>query len=38
MIDTFLKDNPVYEKATKNDLAPVRTVCNSARSMLGKKK
>jgi hypothetical protein len=38
MIDTFLKDNPVYEKATKNDLAAVRTVCNSARSMLGKKK
>ena len=38
MIRHFLKDNPVYEKATKNDPAAVRTVCNSARSMLGKKK
>ena len=38
MIDDFLKNNPVYEKATKNDPAAVRTVCTSARSMLGKKK
>ena len=38
MIDPFLKDNPVYEKATKNDPAAVRTVCNDARTMLGKKK
>jgi hypothetical protein len=38
MIDHFLKDNPVYEKATKNDPAAVRTVCNGARAMLAKKK
>ena len=38
MINDFLKNNSVYEKATKNDPAAVRTVCNSARSMLGKKK
>ena len=38
MISDFLKNNQVYEKATKNDPAAVRTVCNSARSMLGKKK
>ena len=38
MISDFLKNNQVYEKATNNDPAAVRTVCNSARSMLGKKK
>jgi hypothetical protein len=38
MIDTFLKDNPVYEKATNNDPAAVKAVCNGARAMLGKKK
>ena len=38
MIGQFLKDNPVYEKATNNDRAAVRTVCNDARTMLGKKK
>jgi hypothetical protein len=31
MIDTFLKDNPVYAKATNNDPAAVKTVCNGAR-------
>jgi hypothetical protein len=38
MIRQFLKENPVYEKATNNDRAAVRTVCNDARTMLGKKK
>ena len=38
MIGNFLKDNPVYEKATKNDRAAVKTVCNDARAMLAKKK
>ena len=38
MIDQFLKDNPVYKKATNKDPAAVRTVCNSARSLLRKKK
>ena len=38
MIGQFLKDNPIYEKATNNDRAAVRTVCNDARTMLGKKK
>ena len=38
MISQFLKDNPIYEKATNNDRAAVRTVCNDARAMLGKKK
>ena len=38
IIREFLKGNPVYEKATNNDRAAVRTVCNDARTMLGKKK
>jgi hypothetical protein len=38
MIRQFLKENPVYEKATNNDRAAVRTVCNDARTMLSKKK
>ena len=38
MIGSFLKDNPVYEKATNNDRAAVKTVCNGARAMLAKKK
>jgi hypothetical protein len=38
MIQQFLKENPFYEKATNNDRAAVRTVCNDARAMLGKKK
>jgi hypothetical protein len=38
MIRHFLKDNPVYEKATNNDPAAVRAVCSGARAMLGKKK
>ena len=38
MIDQFLKVHPVYENATKNDRAAVRTVCNDARTTLGKKK
>ena len=38
MIDQFLKEHPVYENATKNDRAAVRTVCNDARTTLGKKK
>jgi hypothetical protein len=38
MIDQFLKEHPAYEKATNNDRAAVRTVCNDARTMLGKKK
>ena len=38
MIGNFLKDNPVYEKATNNDRAAVKTVCNGARAMLAKKK
>jgi len=38
MIGQFLKEHPVYEKATNNDRAAVRTVCNDARTMLGKKK
>ena len=38
MIDAFLKDNPVYAKATNNDPAAVKAVCNEARAMLGKKK
>ena len=38
MIRHFLKDNPVYEKATNNDPAAVKTVCDSARAMLAKKK
>ena len=38
MIAQFLKDNPVYEKASNNDRAAVRTVCNDVRAMLAKKK
>jgi len=38
MIRQFLKENPVYEKATNNDRVAVRTVCNDARAMVGKKK
>ena len=38
MIDLFLKEHSVYENATKNDRAAVRTVCNDARTTLGKKK
>src|ERR1700692_2735287 len=38
MIGNFLKDNPVYEKATNNDPAAVKTVWNGARAMLAKKK
>jgi len=38
MIGQFLKEHPVYEKATNNDRAAVRTICNDARTMLGKKK
>jgi len=39
MIPQFLKENPVYEKATNNDRVAVRTVCNDARAMvIGKKK
>ena len=38
MIRQFLKENSVYEKATNNDRAAVRTVCNDARAMVGKKK
>jgi hypothetical protein len=38
MIGQFLKEHSVYEKATNNDRAAVRTVCNDARTMLGKKK
>jgi hypothetical protein len=38
MIGNFLKDNPVYEKATNKDPAAVKTVCNGARAMLAKKK
>jgi hypothetical protein len=38
MISQFLKENPVYEKATNNDRAAVKTVCNDARAMVGKKK
>ena len=37
MIPQFLKENPVYEKATNNDRVAVRTVCNDARAMVGKK-
>jgi hypothetical protein len=37
-IRQFLKENPVYEKATNNDRVAVRTVCNDARAMVGKKK
>ena len=32
MVRHFLKDNPVYEKATNNDPAAVRTVCGGARA------
>jgi hypothetical protein len=38
MIRQFLKENPVYEKATNNDRVAVRTVCNDARALVGKKK
>ena len=38
MIGQFLKEHPVYEKVTNNDRAAVRTICNDARTMLGKKK
>jgi hypothetical protein len=38
MIPQFLKENPVYEKATNDDRVAVRTVCNDARAMVGKKK
>ena len=38
MIPQFLKENPVYEKATNNDRVAVRTACNDARAMVGKKK
>ena len=38
MTGNFLKDNPVYEKATNKDPAAVKTVCNGARAMLAKKK
>jgi hypothetical protein len=37
MISQFLKENPVFEKASNNDRAAIRTVCNDARAMLGKK-
>jgi hypothetical protein len=37
MIDAFLKDNPVYAKATSNDPAAVKTVCNGARAMLARR-
>jgi hypothetical protein len=37
MIRQFLTENPVYEKASTHDRAAVRTVCNDARAMLGKK-
>ena len=37
MIRQFLKENPVYEKASNNDRAAVRTVGNDARALLGKK-
>src|SRR5215831_9480167 len=30
--------SPVYEKATNNDRVAVRTACNDARAMVGKKK
>src|SRR4029077_10673964 len=38
MIRQFLKENAVYEKATDNDRVAIRTVCNDARAMVGKKK
>ena len=38
MIGNFLKDNPVYQKATNNDPAAVKTACNGARAMIAKKK
>ena len=38
MIGQFLNEHPVYEKATNNDRAAVRTVCNDARALVGKKK
>ena len=38
MIGQFLKEHPVYDKATNNDRTAVRTVCNDARTMLAKKK
>lgn len=38
IIRQFLKENPAYEKANNNDRVAVRTVCNDARTMLGKKK
>jgi hypothetical protein len=38
MIRQFLRENRVYEKATNNDRVAVRTVCNDARAMVGKKK
>ena len=38
VIRQFLKENPVYEKATNNDRAAVKTVCNDARAKIGKNK
>jgi len=39
MIGQFLKEHPVYEKATNDDRVAARTVCNDARAMvIGKKK
>ena len=38
MIGNFLKDNPVYQKATNNSKAAVKTACNGARAMIAKKK
>jgi hypothetical protein len=37
MIGQFLKEHPVYEKATNNDRAAVRTVCPDARTVLSKR-
>jgi hypothetical protein len=38
MIGQFLKEHPVYEKATNDDRVAARTVCNDARAMvIGKK-
>jgi len=33
IIRQFQKENPAYEKATNNDRAAVRTVCNDAHAM-----
>jgi hypothetical protein len=37
MIGQFLKEHPVYEKATNNARAAVRTVCNDARPCLARR-